>query len=77
MIKDITLQVTPEEAFTPSLLKLAIARAIFEKHSDIQDYRVVRRSIDARGGIRYNISAQVAVGEELPLPNSFFLKKMW
>ena len=75
MIKDITLQVTPEEAFTPSLLKLAIARAIFEKHSDIQDYRVVRRSIDARGGIRYNISAQVAVGEELPAPSSALLEK--
>ncbi len=66
MIKDITLQVSPEEAFTSSLLQLAIARALHVDSKAINNFRLLRRSIDARGGIRYNISAQVAINEQLP-----------
>jgi len=66
VIKDITFQVTPEEAFTSSLLQLAIARSLQVPAESIKGHRVIRRSIDARGGIRYNISAQVAIGESLP-----------
>ena len=66
MIKDITFQVTPEEAFTSSLLQKAIARSLHVDEAAIKGYRLLRRSIDARGGIRYNVSVQVAVNESLP-----------
>ncbi len=65
MIEDISLRVTPKTAATVSLLKkeLAMAKGVTEK--DINDLRIVRRSIDARQKmVKVNITVRVATGDD-------------
>ena len=65
MIEDISLRVTPKTATTVSLLKkeLAMAKGVTEK--DINDLRIVRRSIDARQKmVKVNITVRVATGDD-------------
>jgi uncharacterized protein len=73
MIKDITLQVSPEEAFNQALLHQAIARSLSLTNNQLTGFRVQKRSIDARRGIRFNLSVKAAIDEKLaPVPDIIF-----
>lgn len=64
----IQLQVSPETAATDSLLQEELRAQLSLKEEDKLQYRILRRSIDARGRkIRINLSVDVRVNEELPV----------
>ena len=67
MQKTLQLQVSPHTASNAPLLAKAIrAHLSLKKYSPLQ-YKILKRSIDARGrAIRINLSVLVAVDEELP-----------
>ncbi|HJZ39849.1 MAG TPA: hypothetical protein VJ203_05765 [Bacteroidales bacterium] len=74
MKKDISLILTPAQAFAEDHYKPAVARALDIPEEDISAIRITRKSIDARGrDIRINMSFQVYLGEEAssPVENSF------
>lgn len=62
----IELQLSPETAASDHLLKEVIREHLGSAHSDHINYRIRRRSIDARGRkIKINLSLEVAVNEAL------------
>ena len=64
MIEDIQLRVTPETAGNPELLRKAIQDNVRNKGS-VNDYRIVRRSIDARKRqVMINLIVRVATGDD-------------
>ena len=64
MIEDIQLRVTPETAGNPELLRKAIQDNVRNKGS-VNDYRIVRRSIDARKRqVVINLTVRVAMGDD-------------
>ena len=68
MIEDIQLRVTPETAGNPELLRKAIQDNVRNKGS-VNDYRIVRRSIDARKRqVVINLTVRVAMGDDKEVP---------
>lgn len=68
MIEDITLRVSPETAYNEERLRNQLERSL-PKSCVINDYRVVKRSIDARKKPIYvNVTVRVAVDEDRELP---------
>lgn len=64
MIEDIQLRVTPETAGNPESLRKAIQDNVRNKGS-VNDYRIVRRSIDARKRqVVMNLTVRVATGDD-------------
>ena len=51
-MKNVDLNLTPEEYFTPTLLVAAAARHTGLATTDISHVEVIRRSLDSRRGIR-------------------------
>ncbi len=74
MIQEISLELIPEQyASIDSLKACILAHLNLPKHADLQ-FRILRKSIDARGrAIRILLKIQVAIGQQnLPaIPNSF------
>lgn len=69
MIKDLTLRVSPETAATPELLAPKVFGAAGCK---VNDWKVVRRSIDARKrDIIINLTVRVASGEDKEVPSGY------
>ena len=69
MIKDISLRVSPEIAGTPELLRRKVYGAADCK---VNDWKVVRRSIDARKrDIFINLTVRVASGEDIEVPSGY------
>lgn len=69
MIKDISLRVSPEIASTPELLAPKVYGTAGCK---VNDWRVVRRSIDARKrDIIINLTVRVASGEDREVPSGY------
>lgn len=69
MIKDISLRVSPETASTPELLAPKVFGAAGCK---VNDWRIVRRSIDARKrDIIINLTVRVASGEDRKVPSGY------
>ncbi len=65
MIADLTLRVDPQTASTPSLLKREICRQARIQEADLNDWRIVRRSVDARQRrVMVNLSVKIATGED-------------
>lgn len=65
MLHDITLQTDPRTAAERNSLVRKIAEKLGKKASEINDFRVWRRSVDARGNrVRINLSVKVATGED-------------
>ena len=65
MIQDITLRISPQKSSIPRLLKTEIASALGKKKSEINDFKILRRSIDARRkAVMVNLNIRVAVGED-------------
>ena len=71
MIEDIQLRVTPETAGNPELLRKAIQDNVRNKGS-VHDYRIVRRSIDARKRqVMINLTVRVATGDDKEVKASY------
>lgn len=65
MIEDISLKVSPKVAATDMLLRKAVAERFRIKEGDINDIRIVRRSIDARQrNVLVNLTVRIAFGED-------------
>jgi uncharacterized FAD-dependent dehydrogenase len=76
MIKDISIQVSPDEAFYQPWLHQAIARSLSVTNEQLTGFRVRKRSIDARRGIRFSLLVTVAIDEKLtPEPDIVFDSK--
>ena len=64
MQKDLSFQLSPEEAATPDILKQAVARAGGVALTELNGFHILKRSIDARGRrIRINLSVRAFIGE--------------
>lgn len=71
MIEDIQLRVTPETAGNPESLRKAIQDNVRNKGS-VNDYRIVRRSIDARKRhVVMNLTVRVATGDDKEVKASY------
>ena len=58
---------SPEQLFDRTYVLKSVAQRLSVNVSDISAYRIVRKSIDARKGIKFNVRLQVAMhGEEFP-----------
>lgn len=65
MIRDITLRLSPAQAGEDVLLLKELVRKSGLEYSDINDWRVIKRSIDARQrDIKINLVVRVAIGED-------------
>lgn len=65
MIQDIQLRLSPKEAAEKSLLEKAIIKALKISASEVNDWRIVKRSIDARKrNVIINLTIRVATGED-------------
>lgn len=72
MIHDLTLRLAPKIAATPALLRKEVASALGIAEKDINELRIVRRSIDARQrNVMVNLSVKAAVGADRGLPDRF------
>jgi len=73
MQKEISMQVSPEQASNEAMLKEVLAARAGLSLADITSVRVVRRSIDARQrNIKINIKAILFTGETPPRITPFF-----
>lgn len=70
MIKDVTIRISPADAFSTEKLKKEVARAAGIKASDIKDMYVMRRSVDARKNpVVLNVGVRIASGSDFKLPS--------
>lgn len=64
MIQDITLRISPKKSSLPELLRNEIASVLKIGKDEINDYRILRRSIDARRKtVMVNLNVRVATGD--------------
>jgi uncharacterized protein len=64
-MQSLQLTLSPEQAHTPELLKLAVAKALSLPPTQIAHIRPVRKSIDARGHfVKINLAVEVFTGKE-------------
>ena len=73
MTEEIVIQVSPEVAANPDLLKKHVAQHIRTPEHQINDIRIRKRSIDARQkNIKYNLSLNIYFGnEKAPIQEAF------
>lgn len=65
MLQEITVRVTPKVAATPELLIKELERRLHIPASEINDWRIVRRSVDARQRqVMINLNVSVAYGDD-------------
>lgn len=65
MYKDITLRIDPSKAAAEKSLRREVSRVSGIKEAEINDFRVTRRSVDARKKpVMLNLSVRVATGED-------------
>ncbi|MDE5880265.1 MAG: NAD(P)/FAD-dependent oxidoreductase [Muribaculaceae bacterium] len=65
MIRDITLRVSPKVSATPERLVKEIANKAGITVSEVNDFRIVRRSIDARQkNVMVNLNVRVAIDDD-------------
>ncbi|MDE6255301.1 MAG: FAD-binding protein, partial [Muribaculaceae bacterium] len=65
MLQEITLQTDPRTSTEEKAIKNKLAEKLHLSPEEINDFRVFRRSVDARGNkVRVNLSVKVATGED-------------
>lgn len=65
MIQDIQLRLSPKEAAEKQLLEKSLLKALKLNASEVNDWRIVKRSIDARKrNIIINLTVRVATGDD-------------
>lgn len=73
MIKFIDIIVSPEQAFDKNYLKEAISKNLKIEPNDINEFIIIRKSIDARKSVKYNLRIQIATNnDKLPLEDIDF-----
>ena len=66
MITDVSFRVSPKIAAVPSLLKKMEATYCGIKENDINDLKIIKRSIDARQrNVAINLTVRIATGDDL------------
>jgi len=65
MIRELDFIFSPEQLFNKNHVLMSIANQIGVGVSDISSYRIVRKSIDARKGVKYNVRLQVAMNGDV------------
>lgn len=71
MVQDISLRLSPQKAAVPELLVKELARALHVEVADINDWRILRRSVDARQrNVMVSLTVGVAMGEDKTIPVS-------
>lgn len=66
MITDVSFRVSPKIAAVPSLLKKRVATDCGIKENDINDLKIIKRSIDARQrNVAINLTVRIATGDDL------------
>lgn len=74
MIQTVTIQVRPNNAKNDFLLKKTVAERLNISLSDINEMRIIKRSIDARSrDIKINLSVLTAYGDDARLPQEKLL----
>lgn len=72
MIQDVTLRVKPRESADNKILKSLVSRSLGIPAGDINDLRVIRRSIDARQRVvMLNLTMRVATGDDMKVEAEF------
>lgn len=67
MLQEADFIFSPEQLHNKFLVTKAIADKLNVRPCDVSAYRVIRRSIDARKGVKFNVRLQIAMqGEEFP-----------
>lgn len=67
MVKELQLRVVPEVAYEPARLLQHISDTLSVASADITEYRIVKRSIDARQRrVMVNLAVKVYIGEQAP-----------
>lgn len=65
MVTEVSLRVTPREAYTVELLRKAVARKLGLPPQEINDLRITHRSIDARQRkVMVNVTVKTASGDD-------------
>lgn len=73
MIEDINIVVTPRTAAVPSELRNAVAVKLGVKATEINDLRILSRSIDARQRqVKVNLTVRTATGDDREVPRTVF-----
>ena len=70
MPRDLDLAVRPDVALAPDALRVAASRALGCAAEDVREIRVLRRAIDARRDVRYQLRLRVWLRGETPAPAS-------
>lgn len=66
------LDLSPEQYWTEALLRESVAHKLDVPVSDLQQVRVVRRSLDSRKrDVKYHVQLEVALQGESPLPSAW------
>lgn len=73
MIQDVILRLLPEEAGKPELLKKILQNKVGSKVR-INDYRIVRRSIDARKNVMVNLTVRIATGDDAEVKADYTIR---
>ncbi len=67
MLHEADFVFSPEQLFDNNVVKKAISAKFGVRVGDISAYRIIRKSIDARKGVKFNVRLQIALcGEEFP-----------
>ena len=67
MLREVDIIFSPEQFLNRVYVQRVIAQQLHVSEQDISAYRVVRKSIDARKGVKFNVRLQVAMkGDALP-----------
>ena len=67
MIHEADFVFFPEQLFDRSQVLKAVSRQLGIPEKEISSYRIVRKSIDARKGVKFNVRLQVATtGDVFP-----------
>lgn len=73
MIKDIDIVVAPRVAATPAELRNAVAVKAGVKASDINDFRIISRSIDARQRqVKVQLTVRIATDDDREVPKRVY-----
>jgi len=70
MPRDLDLNVRPDVALDADALRTAAARALGERPGDVGEVRVLRRALDARRGVRFQLRVRVWRSDEPAEPDA-------
>ncbi|MCC6849175.1 MAG: FAD-binding protein [Deltaproteobacteria bacterium] len=70
MPRDLDLAVRPDVALDPGALRAAAIRAIGGRPEDVVELRVLKRTLDARRGVRYRLRVRVWLAGEAAAPDA-------